>query len=55
MKAVERLQEINLKNKTKKEYSLGDVLLLNKYEKELKNKGYSESEIKALSPLYYKK
>lgn len=52
-RAKTRLQEISKKNETTKEYSLGDVLLLNKYEKELKDSGYSKSEIEALSPSYY--
>lgn len=52
-KAKARLQEINTKNKNKKEYSLGDVMLLIKYEKELKDAGYSKKEIENLSPSYY--
>lgn len=52
-RAKKRLQEISKKNEVKKEYSLGDVLLLDKFEKELKDRGYSKSEIEALSPSYY--
>ncbi len=51
--AKRRLQEISKKNETK-EYSLGDVLLVEKYEKELFDNGLSNSEIKLLSPSYYK-
>jgi len=52
-KAKRRLQEISDKNKTNKEYSLGDVLLLNKFEKELLDSGLQIKEIEALSPSYY--
>jgi hypothetical protein len=55
MEATERLKEISEKNKDKKEYSLGDVLLLDKYEKELKTRGYSKIEIESFSPSYYLK
>ena len=47
------LQELNLKNEQKDGYSLGDVMLLDKWEKELKANGYSNIEIKTLSPSYY--
>lgn len=52
-RAKERLQEISKKNKVRKEYSLGDVLLLGKFERDLKEAGYSRSEIEQLSPSYY--
>jgi len=52
-RAKTRLQEISKKNEATKEYSLGDVLLLDKFEKELKDSGYSKNEIEALSPSYY--
>ena len=52
-RAKTRLREISKKNKSTKEYSLGDVLLLDKFEKELKDSGYSKNEIEALSPSYY--
>jgi hypothetical protein len=51
-RAKKRLQEISKKNEAK-EYSLGDVLLLDKFEKELKESGYTKSQIEALSPSYY--
>jgi len=51
--AVIRLQEINKKNEQKKEYSLGDVMLLDKYENELFARGYSREYIESLSPSYY--
>ena len=52
-RAKTKLQEISKKNEALKEYSLGDVLLLDKFEKELKDSGYSKSQIEALSPSYY--
>ncbi len=52
-RAKTRLREISKKNESTKEYSLGDVLLLDKFEKELKDSGYSKNEIEALSPSYY--
>jgi hypothetical protein len=52
-KAKNRLQEISKKNEISKEYSLGDVLLLDKFEKELKDSGFSKTEIESLSPSYY--
>lgn len=55
MEATIRLKEISDKNKKNKEYPLGDVLLLNKYEKELKQRGYSKEQIEAFSPSYYLK
>jgi hypothetical protein len=51
--AVIKLQELNLKNEQKDEYSLGDVLLLEKWENELKANGFSKDEIERLSPSYY--
>lgn len=51
--AVIRLQEINKKNEQKEGYSLGDVMLLDKYENELFAKGYSREYIESLSPSYY--
>lgn len=44
----------NLNNKNfNKEYSLGDVLLLDKYEKELIKLGWSKKQLEKLSPNYY--
>jgi hypothetical protein len=51
--AVIKLQELNLKNEQKDGYSLGDVLLLDKWEKDLKVNGFSKDEIERLSPSYY--
>jgi hypothetical protein len=51
--AVIKLQELNKKNEQKDGYSLGDVLLLDKWEKELKASGFSMDEIELLSPSYY--
>jgi hypothetical protein len=51
--AVIKLQELNKKNEQKDAYSLGDVLLLDKWEKDLKANGFSKNEIEMLSPCYY--
>jgi hypothetical protein len=51
--AVIKLQELNKKNEQKDGYSLGDVLLLDKWEKDLKANGFSKNEIERLSPSYY--
>jgi hypothetical protein len=51
--AVIKLQELNFKNEQKDGYSLGDVLLLDKWEKDLKANGFSKDEIEMLSPSYY--
>jgi hypothetical protein len=51
--AVIKLQELNKKNEQKDGYSLGDVLLLDKWEKDLEANGFSKDEIKILSPSYY--
>jgi|694.fasta_scaffold71940_4 hypothetical protein len=51
--AVIKLQELNKKNEQKDGYSLGDVLLLDKWEKDLKASGFSMDEIEMLSPSYY--
>ena len=48
-----RLQEISVKNKATNEYSLGDVLLLDKFEKVLKENGYTRRGIEELSISYY--
>ncbi len=52
-RAKRRLQEISKKNEVTKEYSLVDFLLLDRFEKELKDAGYSRKEIEELSPSYY--
>ena len=51
--AVIKLQEMSKRNEQKGEYSLGDVLLLDKWEKDLKANGFSKDEIERLSPSYY--
>jgi hypothetical protein len=51
--AVIKLQELNKKNEQKDEYSLGDVLLLDKWEKQLEAMNYTRAEIEALSPSFY--
>jgi len=52
---IKRLKEISKKNEIKKEYSLGDVLLLDMFEKQLINYyGYTKEKVKRFSPSYYK-
>jgi len=53
-KAISRIKELNEKNKNS-EYSLGDVLLLDKFEKELRKLGFSNNQLRQLSPSYYRK
>ena len=50
---IKRLIEISNKNQGK-EYSLGDVLLLDRFERQLMDYcGYSKDEVKKFSPSYY--
>jgi hypothetical protein len=52
--AIKRLSEINEKNKFTNEYSLGDVILLSKYEKILTSKyNFTQEQVEKLSPSYY--
>lgn len=48
-----KIAELNLKNESKTEYSLGDVMLLDKWEKQLKAMNYTRTEIEAMSPSFY--
>lgn len=48
-----KIQELNTKNESKKEYSLGDVMLLDKWEKQLEVLNYTRTEIEAMSPSFY--
>jgi hypothetical protein len=48
-----KIQELNTKNESKTEYSLGDVMLLDKWEKQLEAMNYTRTEIEALSPSFY--
>ena len=48
-----KIQELNTKNESKTEYSLGDVMLLDKWEKQLEAMNYTRAEIEALSPSFY--
>ena len=50
-----KINELNKKNELNDEYSLGVVLLLDKFEKELKQRGYSKDFIESFSPSYYDK
>jgi hypothetical protein len=52
--AINRLKEINNKNSETKGYSLGDVLIMDKYEKILRDCGWNKKDIAALSENYYK-
>lgn len=48
-----KIMQLNLKNSTTDGYSLGDVLLLGKYECELKECGWTKRQIELLSPNFY--
>ena len=48
-----KIQELNTKNESKTEYSLGDVMLLDKWEKQLEALNYTRTEIEAMSPSFY--
>jgi len=48
-----KIQELNTKNESKTEYSLGDVMLLDKWEKQLEMMNYTRTEIEAMSPSFY--
>ena len=48
-----KIQELNAKNESKTEYSLGDVMLLDKWEKQLEALNYTRTEIEAMSPSFY--
>ncbi len=52
-RAINKLKEIDKKNKNNPDYSLGDILLIDKFERDLKLAGYSKKEIKSFSPGYY--
>ena len=48
-----KIQELNTKNESKTGYSLGDVMLLDKWEKQLEALNYTRAEIEAMSPSFY--
>ncbi len=48
-----KITQLNLKNEKTDGYSLGDVLLLQKYERELKELSWTKSQIELLSPAFY--
>jgi len=51
---IKRLKELNEKNKDRTEgYSLGDTLLLDRFEKNLVQSGMNIEDVKKLSPSYY--
>lgn len=51
---VLKIEALNKKNENTEEWSLGDVLLLTKYERELKEYyGWTKDRIQALTPNYY--
>ncbi len=51
---ITKIQTLNKKNEQTDGYSLGDVLLLEKYEKELLYHGFTNDQLIELSPSYYK-
>jgi hypothetical protein len=50
---LKKIEALNEKNKGK-DYSLGDCLLLDMYEKKLIELGYTKEQVKTLTPSYYK-
>ncbi len=48
-----KIIQLNLKNATTDGYSLGDALLLDKYELELRQLGWHQSRVEELSPNFY--
>jgi hypothetical protein len=53
---IKRLKEISKKNENTKEYSLGDVLLLERFEKQLIDYcKFTKEEVEQYSPSYYNK
>ncbi len=48
-----KIMQINLKNVSTDGYSLGDALLLDKHERDLKELGWTKSQIELLSPNFY--
>jgi hypothetical protein len=48
-----KIMALNLKNYTTDGYSLGDALLLAKHEQELRELGWTKSQIEELSPNFY--
>ena len=48
-----KITQLNLKNATTDGYSLGDALLLDKHERDLKALGWTKSQIEELSPNFY--
>jgi hypothetical protein len=48
-----KIIQLNLKNATADGYSLGDALLLDKHERDLKALGWTKSQIEELSPNFY--
>jgi hypothetical protein len=51
--AVIKIQALSKKNEQTDGYSLGDILLLEKYEKELLHHGFKNEQLVELSPSYY--
>lgn len=48
-----KIMALNTKNANTDGYSLGDVILLAKHERDLRELGWTESRIEALSPNFY--
>ena len=52
---IKRLKEISSKNTGKEEYSLGDVMLLDRFERQLIDYcGFTKEEVRRFSPSYYR-
>lgn len=51
--SIDKIRKLNEKNETTEGYSLGDSLLLSKWENELKDSGMNETQIQNLSPNFY--
>jgi hypothetical protein len=48
-----KITQLNTKNANANEWSLGDVLLLAKHERDLKELGWAIDDIEALAPNFY--
>jgi hypothetical protein len=56
IRPVLKLEELNKKNESTDEWSLGDILLLTRFERELKEDfGWTKEQVQELTPNYYRK
>jgi hypothetical protein len=54
LRPVLKIEELNKKNENTNEWSLGDILLLTRFERELKDDfGWTKEQVQALTPNYY--